>query len=476
MEFEPVICFEIHAELKTRSKLFCSCKVDPDAQPNTHICPVCTGQPGTLPVLNKKAVEYCIMAGLALNCRINEKAVFARKNYFYPDLPKGYQISQYEYPLCEDGYVEIEADDGSLYKVGIKRIHLEEDAGRLIHLEDGYSLVDFNRAGVPLIEIVSDHRRPVRSIKEARRYLETVRQILQYIGVSDCIIEKGQFRCDVNVSVRRKGEERLNERTEIKNIASFKFILEAIEYEIKRQIELLKSGKRPAQETRLFDEKRKITVPMRTKEDAPDYRYFPDPDLVEIRIDRDFLEEIKKRMPELPSERIKRFVKKYGLSKKDVLLLTRRKEVADYFEEASRFCKDYRRLCLWITNELFRLLKESSMDIKRCPVSPEDLSQLVNLVSQGRLTDQIGKAVLDEMFKKGKKPEEIIKEKKIEVLHERSILEQIVKEVIEKNPDTVRSIKAGKEKAINFLLGQVMKKTKGKADPKIARELILKNL
>ncbi len=477
MEFEPVICFEIHAELKTKSKLFCRCKVDPDAPANIHICPVCTGQPGTLPILNKKAVEYCIMAGLALNCRINSRSVFARKNYFYPDLPKGYQISQYEYPLCEEGYVEIRGDDGNPYKVGIKRIHLEEDAGKLIHSEDYYSLVDFNRAGVPLIEIVSDHKRnPIRSLQEAREYLERVRQILQYIGVSDCIIEKGQFRCDVNISLRKRGNKNFNDRVEIKNMASFKFIMDALDYEIKRQSKILDSGERIIQETRLFDEKKKITLPMRTKEDAPDYRYFPEPDLVELRIDSKFLQNIREKMPELPSEKIERFVRKYAIPKKDILILTKHKEIADYFEECAIYCKDYKRLSSWIINELFRLMKDFSMDIKSCPVKPNSLSKLINLISESEVTEHIGKMILEEMFANEKDPEVIIEEKGIKVLQDRDILNSIVNEVINDNPKTVQKIKDGKLDAINFLVGQVMKRTKGQANAKIVREIIMEKL
>ncbi len=473
MEFEPVICFEIHAELKTKSKLFCRCAVTSDSAPNTHICPVCTAQPGTLPVLNRKAVEFAIMAGLAFNCKINKKAVFARKNYFYPDLPKGYQISQYEYPLCEGGYVEITGDDGLPYKVGIKRIHLEEDAGKLVHEKD-FSLVDFNRAGVPLIEIVSDHtRNPIRSLTEAREYLETVRQTLQYMGVSDCVIEKGQFRCDVNVSIRKKGENRFNERVEIKNMASFKFILDAIQYEIKRQSELLKAGKKIVQETRLFDERKKITIPMRTKEDAPDYRYFPEPDLVELNISEEFIEQIKKKMPELPTEKVKRFIDIYGIQRGDVLLLTRQRQVADYFEECAKYTKDYKRLSLWIINELFRLLKESALSIEQCPVSAKDFAMLVDIISKGEITEQAAKSVLDEMFRTKKSPQEIIKEKGIKVIQEKDLLLEMVDEVIKSNSHIVEKIRSGKTEAINFLIGQVMKKTKGQADARLVKELIL---
>ena len=477
MEFEPVICFEIHAELKTRSKLFCGCPVEYNVLPNTHICPVCTAQPGTLPVLNKRAVELCIMAGLAFNCHINSRAVFARKNYFYPDLPKGYQISQYEYPLCEGGFVEITGDDGKPYQVGIKRIHLEEDAGKLVHSSEGYSLVDFNRAGVPLIEIVSDHERnPIRSLSEAREYLETVRQTLQYMGVSDCIMEQGQFRCDVNISLRNTSDGKFNERAEIKNMSSFKFIIDALDYEIKRQSRLLGEGKRVVQETRLFDEKKKITIPMRTKEDAPDYRYFPEPDLVELRIDSVLISEIKKGMPELPSEKVDRFQKRYGIPKNDVMILTKEREIANYFEECAKYCSDYKRLFIWIANELFRLLKDASIPIKECPVSPEDFSDLINRVSDGSITEQIAKMVLEEMFRTRKTPQEIIQEKGIKVVQEREILEEMAEEIIGENPETVQKIKSGKVEAVNFLVGQIMKRTKGQANARIVREIIMEKL
>ena len=477
MEFEPVICFEIHAELKTRSKLFCGCPVEYNVPANTHICPVCTAQPGTLPVLNKRAVELCIMAGLAFNCHINSRAVFARKNYFYPDLPKGYQISQYEYPLCEGGFVEITGDDGKPYQVGIKRIHLEEDAGKLVHSSGGYSLVDFNRAGVPLIEIVSDHERnPIRSLREAREYLETVRQTLQYMGVSDCIMEQGQFRCDVNISLRSLSDRKLNERAEIKNMSSFKFILDALDYEIKRQSKLLGEGKKVVQETRLFDEKKKITIPMRTKEDAPDYRYFPEPDLVELQIDPILVSEIKKGMPELPSEKVDRFIKRYGIPKKEVMILTKEREIADYFEECAKYCRDYKRLFIWIANELFRLLKDASIPIKECPLRPEDFSDLINRVSDGSITEQIAKMVLEEMFRTKKAPQEIIQEKGIRVVQERETLEKMADEIIDENPETVQKIKSGKLEAINFLVGQVMKRTKGQANARIVREIFMKKL
>ncbi|MBN1626485.1 MAG: Asp-tRNA(Asn)/Glu-tRNA(Gln) amidotransferase subunit GatB, partial [Deltaproteobacteria bacterium] len=327
MEYEYIICFETHVELNTKTKLFCGCRVSYDAPPNTRICPVCTGQPGALPVLNKKAVEYAVKAGLALNCRINTFSRFARKNYFYPDLPKGYQISQYDLPFCEDGYLEITDDGGMPYRVGIKRIHLEEDAGKLMHSSDGkedYSLVDYNRSSVPLLEIVTDHERnPMHSLHEARNYLEKLKQTIKYIEISECMMERGQLRCDVNISIRPKGSKEFGNRAEIKNMSSFRFIMEALEYEIKRQKDLIESGKTVMQETRLFDEQKKITLPMRSKEDAPDYRYFPDPDLMEIKLDEDFISNVEKTMPELPDQQLIRIVDQYEIPSGDAIILTR---------------------------------------------------------------------------------------------------------------------------------------------------------
>jgi aspartyl-tRNA(Asn)/glutamyl-tRNA(Gln) amidotransferase subunit B len=482
MDYETIICFETHVELKTRTKLFCDCSVVYEAPPNSQTCPVCTGQPGALPVLNKKAVEHTIRAGLALNCTINKRSRFARKNYFYPDLPKGYQISQYEQPFCEDGYLEITGDNGRPYAVGIKRIHLEEDAGKLVHSSDSfeeadYSLVDYNRSSVPLLEIVGDHERnPLRSIKEAHSYLEKMRQILKYIGVSDCNIEKGQLRCDVNISIRANGAQDFGNRSEIKNMASFRFIMDALEYEIKRQVEILSSGAQVQQETRLFDEQKKITLPMRSKEDAPDYRYFPDPDLVEIEIDQEFIKRIENSMPELPDQRVNRIISEYKLPKKDALVLTKDRGVSDFFSACAPLCRDKKKLSHLIIKELFRLLNESSLSMDKCPIPPKDFSQLVNLIAKGHITDSIGRTVLDEMFKTGASPDSIIDEKGLTPILDADLLGQILNETMADYPDVVTKIKQGETNPIDFLIGQVMKKTKGKADPKKVKELLLKNL
>ncbi|MBN1832412.1 MAG: Asp-tRNA(Asn)/Glu-tRNA(Gln) amidotransferase subunit GatB [Deltaproteobacteria bacterium] len=482
MEYDTIIGFETHVELKTKTKLFCDCLVDSEAPPNTQICPVCTGQPGALPVLNKRAVEYTIKAGLALHCTINRHARFARKNYFYPDSPKGYQISQYERPFCENGFLEIIDDHDQPYAVGIKRIHLEEDAGKLVHStasfeESEYSLVDYNRSSVPLLEIVTDHERnPLRSINEAKAYLEKLRQILIYTGISDCVIERGQFRCDVNISIRAKGSSEFGNRSEIKNMASFRFIMDALEHEAKRQQGVLRSGKSLPQETRLFDEEKRITLPMRSKEDAPDYRYFPDPDLVELEIDQAFVEKIQETLPELPDQKVDRITEYYGIPKKDVLVLTKDKAVSDFFESCAEYCGDRKRLCNWIIKDLFKLLKEASVSTIDCPIRPKDFSTLINMLAKGEITDQIGRTVLEIMFETRQQPEAIIEQQGLRPIQNTESLETVLNGVIEENPDIAVHIREGKTKPIDFLIGQVMRKTSGKANPKRVRELIQKKL
>ena len=482
MDYDIIICFETHMELKTETKLFCDCPVEYEAPPNSRICPVCTGQPGALPVLNKKAVEHAIRAGLALNCTVNRKSRFARKNYFYPDLPKGYQISQYERPFCENGSLEITGDDGQPYTVGIKRIHLEEDAGKLVHSSSSfeasdYSLVDYNRASIPLLEVVADHERnPLRSLQEARSYLEKLRQIMRYIGVSECIIERGQFRSDVNISIRPKGAEGFGNRAEIKNMASFRFIMEALEYEIKRQSEILGAGGQVEQETRLFDENRKTTMTMRSKEDAPDYRYFPDPDLVEVEIDQEFIEKIENSMPELPGQKINRIIKEYSIPRHDALILTKDKGVSDYFENCASYCDDRKRLSRWIIKDLFKLLNDVSMPIEKCPVSPKDFSTLISLMIKDDITEKIGRDVLEAMFRTGDTPKAIIDAKGLKPIQDNKLLEKILEEVLGENPEAVVEIKEGKAGLVNFLIGQVMKKSRGMANAKKVNEMIRERL
>ena len=480
MEYEYIICFETHVELNTETKLFCGCRVSYDATPNSRICPVCTGQPGALPVLNKRAVEYAVKAGLALNCRVNNFSRFARKNYFYPDLPKGYQISQYELPFCEDGYLEITDDSGKPYRVGIKRIHLEEDAGKLMHSSDAteeeYSLVDYNRSSVPLLEIVTDHERnPMRSLQEARVYLEKLKQVLKYIEISECMMEKGQLRCDVNISIRPRGSAEFGNRAEIKNMSSFRFIMEALEYEIKRQKDIIESGNTVKQETRLFDEEKKITLPMRSKEDAPDYRYFPDPDLMEVKIDQDFITRLEKTIPELPDQQLTR-IEQYGIPKNDAVILTKDKAVSEFFASCALICEDKRRLGNWIIKELFKLLNDASVSIVASPVKPEDFVRLIELVSKGEITEAIGRTVLSEMFGTGKGPDSVIEEKGLKPIEDNETLIKAVEETIKENPEAAVQIKAGGTKPVDFILGRVMKKTRGKADPKKVRDLIGKIL
>ena len=482
MEYDVIICFETHVELKTLSKLFCDCKVMYDAPPNTHICPVCTGQPGALPVLNKKAVEYTIMAGLALNCTINHVSEFARKNYFYPDLPKGYQISQYETPFCENGFLEITGDNGKPYPVGIKRIHLEEDAGKLVHSsksfeEADYSLVDYNRSSVPLIEIVCDHENnPLRSISEARTYLEKLRHILRYIGISDCMMERGQLRCDVNISLRPKGTVTFGNRTEIKNMSSFRFIMEALESEINRQKEILNSGGHIEQETRLFDETSKKTFLMRSKEDAPDYRYFPDPDLVEVNIDEGFIDNLRQKMPELPDQYLNRIIQEFGIPKNDALIITKEKDISDFFSACAPMCADKKRLSNWIIKELFRVLNDKSSALSETKITPDRFSALINMITSGEITEPIARSVLQEMLDSDDSPEAIVEKRGLKPVSDTETLKKIITEVIKENALVVERIKSGETKAIDFLVGQVMKKTRGKANAKKAKDLICSTL
>lgn len=480
MEYDTLICFETHVELKTATKLFCNCSVEYEASPNSYICPVCTGQPGALPVLNKKAVEYAVMAGLALNCTINRTSRFARKNYFYPDLPKGYQISQYERPFCENGFLQITGDDGQPYNVGIKRIHLEEDAGKMVHSSDSfeaaeYSLVDYNRSSIPLLEIVCDHEKnPMRSIHEARNYLEKLRQILRYIGISDCMQEKGQLRCDVNVSIHPKGSGRFGKRSEIKNMSSFRFIMDAINYEVKRQTEIIESGGKVDQETRLFDEDTKITVSMRSKEDAPDYRYFPDPDLLSVEIDDEFIRKARNEIPELPDQKLNRIIEQFGIPKNDAEILTKDKAVSDFFGACAPLCKDKKKMSHWIIKELFRLLNDASQKIERCLITPENFSLLVNFITGGQITESIGRTVLEDMFKSGEDPETIINKKGLKPIADDETLDKLLDEVMAEHPKVVKKIKEGDLKPIDFLIGQIMKKTKGKANAKKVKDLINK--
>ncbi len=473
MQYEAVIGLEVHAQLLTESKIFCSCSTQFGADPNTQVCPVCLGMPGVLPVLNKKAVEYTIKTGLAMNCRIAHYSRFARKNYFYPDLPKGYQISQYELPLCEDGYLEIMVD-GKKRKIRIKRIHLEEDAGKNIHDPSGYSFVDFNRTGVPLMEIVSEP--DIRSPKEAALYMKKLRAILRYLGVCDGNLEQGSLRCDANVSVRPVGSTEFGVKTEIKNINSFRFVEKALEYEIKRQIKLLENGEKIIQETRLWDSQTGTTQSMRSKEEAHDYRYFPEPDLVPVVVSEEWIEKIKKDMPELPDQKIERFIKEYGLPQYDAEILTEEKPLSEWFEEAVKLGGKPKEVANWIMVELLRLLNEEGKTINECSLKPVQLVELIDLINKGKINRNTAKEVFEEMFKTGKTAEAIVKEKGLTQISDDSVIIEAIKEVMDKNPKEMERFKNGEEKLLGFFVGQVMKITKGKANPKIVNELILKIL
>ena len=473
-DYEVIIGLEVHAELSTKTKIFCSCPTTFGANPNTQVCPICMGMPGTLPVLNEKVVEYAVKAGLATNCEIARKSKNDRKNYFYPDLPKAYQISQYDEPLCEHGYVEIENKDGKK-KIGLTRIHIEEDAGKLNHDEfGGGSLVDLNRAGVPLIEIVSEP--DLRSAEEVDSYLKKLKSILEYIEVSDCKMQEGSFRADVNVSVRKKGDTKLGTRTEMKNMNSFRSITRAIEYEVDRQIDVLEDGGKIEQETLRWDEVSGKTFSMRDKEDAQDYRYFPDPDLVAINLSDEYIENIKNNLPELPESRKERYLKEYKLSEKDASIITSSKYLSDLFEGAIKECNNPKAVSNWIISDISRILNETEMDPIEIPFDSKQLGKLVILIDKGTISSSIGKKVLEELFENPKDPEEIIKEKGWIQISDEGAIKEVVMKVLEANPQSIADYKAGKDRALGFLVGQAMKETKGKANPKMLNEMFLEEL
>ncbi|MBO8169175.1 MAG: Asp-tRNA(Asn)/Glu-tRNA(Gln) amidotransferase subunit GatB [Thermoanaerobacteraceae bacterium] len=477
-KYEAVIGLEVHVELKTNSKIFCACSTEFGAAPNTQVCPVCLGLPGTLPVVNKRVVDFAIKAGLALNCKIAEFSKFDRKNYYYPDLPKGYQISQYDLPICEHGYLDIEVD-GETKRIGITRIHMEEDAGKLMHEGDAIaeaesSLVDYNRTGVPLLEIVSEP--DLRSPEEAVAYLEKLKAILQYTEVSDCKMQEGSLRCDANVSVRPVGAAEFGTKTELKNMNSFKALQKALEYEIERQIDILEDGGEVVQETRSWNENKGITVSLRSKEEAHDYRYFPDPDLVPLVIDREWVERIRETLPELPDERKRRLIEEYGLPEYDATVITSSKDLADYFDRCLQYFGDAKKVSNWIMAELLRLLNARDLEAADCPVSPEQLAELLQLIDKGTISGKIAKQVFEEMFDTGKTAAAIVKEKGLEQISDAGELERIVEQVIANNPDPVADYRNGKKQAIGFLVGQVMKATRGKANPQLVNELLRKKL
>ena len=473
--YEIVMGLEVHSELSTKTKIFCSCPTEFGGEPNTHTCPICMAMPGTLPVLNEKVVEYAVKAGLATNCEISRNSKNDRKNYFYPDLPKSYQISQFDKPLCEHGYVEIEDDEGNPKKVRITRIHIEEDAGKLNHDEfGGGSLVDLNRAGVPLIEIVSEP--DLRSAGEVDRYLKKLKSILEYIEVSDCKMQEGSFRADVNVSVRKKGASEYGTRTEMKNMNSFRAITRAIEYESERQIDVLEDGGKIEQETLRWDDVSGKTFPMRDKEDAQDYRYFPDPDLVAIRLSDEYINNIKDNLPEMPESRRARYIEDFKLSEKEARLLTASKYLSNIFEDAEKICGNAKAVANWLLSDISKILNEKELEPSDIPFTAEHLAKLVELIEKGTISSAIGKKVVTELFENPKDPEEIIKEKGWIQISDEGAIKEVVEKVIAANPQSVADFKAGKDKAIGFLVGQAMKETKGKANPQMLNKMFLEEL
>ncbi|MGE5735303.1 MAG: Asp-tRNA(Asn)/Glu-tRNA(Gln) amidotransferase subunit GatB [Acidobacteriota bacterium] len=476
-KYEPVIGLEVHVQLLTASKIFCSCSTRFGAPPNSNVCPLCLGLPGALPVLNRKAVEFAVLAGMALNCRINETSIFARKNYFYPDLPKGYQISQYDKPLAEFGCIDIKSADRAK-KINITRLHLEEDAGKSLHEgfpeADKKTAVDLNRAGVPLIEIVSEP--DISSPEEAYEYLTRLREIILYTGVSDCNMEEGSLRCDANVSVRPRGQKELGTKTEVKNVNSFRFIREALEYEIDRQIEVLDSGGRVSQETRLYNANEGRTYGMRSKEQAHDYRYFPEPDLLPLVVDAQWRSAIARELPELPEARRARMVTDYGISDKDAVVLTVSRSRADQFEEAAKAAKNPKRVANLVQSELMGRLKAKGIDLEDSPISMKGVAVSADLVESGPISGKILKDLYDLCFKRSQDFPEVYEEEKPQQITDAAAIEQIVDQVLAQNPKQLEQYRAGKTTMLGFFVGQVMKLSKGQANPKLVNELLAKKL
>ena len=471
--WEPVIGLEVHVQLSTDTKMFCSCRWDYGQPPNTLTCPRCLGMPGALPVTNGKAIEYAIKIGYALNCNIRTHTTFSRKNYFYPDLPKGYQISQFNDPICENGFLEIN-DDNSLKRIGVTRAHMEEDAGKLIHDVGKTSLVDLNRCGTPLVEIVSEP--DMRSAKEARKYLDRLKQTIQYIGVSDCDMEKGNLRCDANISVRRVGEEKFGTRTEIKNLNSFRFVERAINYEIDRHIELIEGGGEVDQCTMMWDENEGRTYMIRSKEEAHDYRYFPEPDIPPLEISDELKLKIKNSLNELPVDKEKRFVDEYGLKLRDAIILSKDESLADYFESLAELSGLPLLSCKWILSEVLRVLKDEKIRIDECPVSIEQLSMLLKILNDNKITAVNAKSVFNIMIESEESPSKIIEREGFALDQDMDSIESIVQEILEKNPNEVGRFKNGESKLMGFFMGLVMRETKGKADPASITKIIAKLL
>ena len=471
-KYEAVIGLEVHAQLLTESKAFCGCKNKFGSQPNTNVCPICLGHPGSLPSINKKMVEYSILAGLALNCQINSHSVFARKNYFYPDLPKGWQTSQYDKPICSNGYIEIESGD-SLKKIRINRIHMEEDAGKLIHDADG-SLIDLNRCGTPLIEIVTEP--DLNSPREAHDYLSKLKQILLYLNISDCNMEEGSLRCDANISIRKIGDKSLGTKTELKNMNSFKNVEKALEKEIERQIELIEDGEKVVQETLLWDAETNKIFSMRSKEEAHDYRYLPEPDLLPIYVDEAWKSNLKSKLPELPDKRKERFIKQFNLPEYDAKILTNEKSIADYFELAANYTSDFKLLSNWIMVDVLKILNEKNISIADFRLSANNLAKLINLIASGKISSKMAKDIFAEIAETNSEPEIIISERGFIQINDTNEISNIISNVLSSNPQQVEQYLAGKEKVLGFFVGQIMRETKGKANPKLVNDLLIKKL
>jgi len=479
LNYEPIIGLEVHAQMKTRSKAFCSCSTEFNAPPNTNVCPVCLGHPGTLPVLNKNLVEFILRLGIATDCQITQRSIFARKNYFYPDLPKGYQISQYDRPICYGGWLEINSN-GSLKRIGITRIHMEEDAGKSLHdVLPAETLVDLNRCGVPLIEIVSEP--DIRSPEEAKLYLQSLKQLLQYLDICDANMEEGSLRCDANISVRKKGTDQLGIKTEVKNLNSFKNLVDALEYEIQRQTHIIDNGGQIIHQTLAYDAARKVTYPMRSKEEAHDYRYFPEPDLVSLHVDDNWKELVRKNLPEFPNKRINRFIQQYSLPRYDAEVLVQDKHVADYFERVCRALlenKNFKAASNWIMTGVMRVLNQEKIGIRNFWVKEENIASLIRLIDDGIISNNIAKEVFAEMLRhkdpraEAQKPEFIVKEKNLAQLIDESEIESVIRKIISENPKEAERFKSGETKLAGFFVGKVMKETKGKANPQKVNQLL----
>ncbi len=473
-QYETVIGLEVHVELATKTKIFCGCSTAFGGAPNTHTCPVCTGMPGSLPVLNKQVVEYAIAVGLATNCSITQYCKFDRKNYFYPDNPQNYQISQLYLPICRNGGIEIETAAGKK-TIGIHEIHMEEDAGKLVHDDwTGSSMVDYNRSGVPLIEIVSEP--DMRSADEVIAYLEKLRMIIQYLGASDCKLQEGSMRADVNLSVREVGATEFGTRTEMKNLNSFKAISHAIEGERARQIELLEEGRQVIQETRRWDDNKESSYAMRSKEDAQDYRYFPEPDLVPIMISDEWLQAVKDRQPELRSEKLERYKKEYDIPEYDAEIITGTKKMADIFEATTAICNKPKKVSNWLMVETMRLLKENEMEAEDISFSPENLAKLIEMADAGEINSSVAKEVFEEIFKNNIDPEKYVEEKGLKTVSDDGALREVIEKVVTDNPKSVEDYNSGKKKAIGFLVGQTMKAMQGKADPGKVNKILMEIL